>query len=241
MFRNVLMPLRAGFLFAFALLCLGNFLHSPQSRIPVNIVWIAGASRYIKEAMNPFPWHPVDLGLKLALAPYAWFDPVLEWYTPPSDFSHGTYFGLARWGDADKRCGYVATQDFRGGFRECEFALEELEALEGTLKAISIPPGSSVGAFDEGSGLIRIYHGHEGLIDFFYRDIEQPQWDPLFIFIHETTERFLPSPQSHIQRNVHPPKDSQPRAHGRKTLTIARSSLPFAGRNTTPSLDENIS
>ena len=48
--------------------------------------------------MNPFPWHPVDLGLKLALAPYAWFDPVLEWYTPPSDFSHGTYFGLARWG-----------------------------------------------------------------------------------------------------------------------------------------------
>jgi hypothetical protein len=50
------------------------------------------------EAMNPFPWPPVDLGLKLALAPRAWFDPVLEWYTPPSDFSHGTYFGLARMG-----------------------------------------------------------------------------------------------------------------------------------------------
>jgi hypothetical protein len=48
--------------------------------------------------MNLFPWHAVDLGLKLALAPYAWFDPVLEWYTPPSDFSHGTYVGLARWG-----------------------------------------------------------------------------------------------------------------------------------------------
>ena len=31
---------------------------------------------------------------KLALAPYAWFDPILEWYTPPSEFSHGTYFGL---------------------------------------------------------------------------------------------------------------------------------------------------
>ena len=45
--------------------------------------------------MNPFPWHPVDLGLKLALAPRGWFEPVLEWYTPPSDFSHGTYFGLA--------------------------------------------------------------------------------------------------------------------------------------------------
>ena len=68
--------------------------------------------------MNPFPWHPVDLGLKLALAPYAWFDPVLEWYTPPSDFSHGTYFGLARWGDADERCGYVATRDFHGEYRE---------------------------------------------------------------------------------------------------------------------------
>jgi hypothetical protein len=32
-------------------------------------------------------------------------------------------------------------------------------ALEKTLKAISIPLGSSVGAFDGGSGLIRIYHG----------------------------------------------------------------------------------
>ena len=40
---------------------------------------IDSASRYIDEAMNPFPWHPVDLGLKLALVPYAWFDPVLEW------------------------------------------------------------------------------------------------------------------------------------------------------------------
>ena len=64
--------------------------------------------------MNPFPWHPVDLGLKLALAPHAWFEPVLEWYTPPSEFSHGTYFGLARTGDAGGRCGYLATQDFHG-------------------------------------------------------------------------------------------------------------------------------
>src|SRR5882724_6819777 len=79
--------------------------------------------------MNPFPWHPVDLGLKLALAPHAWFDPLLEWYTPPSDFSHGTYFGLARWGHAGDRRGYLATQDFHGEFRECEFPLEELEAL----------------------------------------------------------------------------------------------------------------
>ena len=154
--------------------------------------------------MNPFPWHPVDLGLKLALAPYAWFDPVLEWYTPPNDFSHGTYFGLARWGNADKRCGYVATQDFRGGFREREFPLEGLEALEKTLKAISIPPGSSGGAFDAGPGLIRIYRGHECWSDLFYPDIEQPQWDPLFVFIHETTERFLPFPQSHIQRTFIP-------------------------------------
>ena len=74
-------------------------------------------------------WHPVDLSLKLALAPYAWSDPVLEWYTPPSDFSHGTYFGMARCGDAGDRRGYLATQDFHGEFRECEFPLEELEAL----------------------------------------------------------------------------------------------------------------
>src|SRR5258705_11249994 len=60
--------------------------------------------------------------------------------------------------------------------------------------AISIPLGSSVGAFDGGSGLIRIYHGREGWIDFSYRNIEQPQWVPLLAFIHETTERFLPAP-----------------------------------------------
>ena len=169
--------------------------------------------------MNPFPWHPVDLGLKLALAPHAWFEPVLEWYTPPDDFSHGTYFGLARTGDAGGRCGYLATQDFHGEFRECEFPLKELEK---TLKAISIPLGSSVGALHGGSGLMRIYHGREGWIDFFYRNIEQPQWNPLFAFIRETTERFLPSPLSKMQGDVvdAPPKeDPQPRAHGRETPT----------------------
>ena len=124
------------------------------------------------------------------MTPDGWFEPVLEWYTPPSDFSRGTYFGLARTGDAGGRCGYLATQDFHGEFRECEFPLKELEALEKTLKAISISLGSSVGALHGGSGLIRIYHGREGWIDFFYRNIEQPQWDPLLAFIHETTERF---------------------------------------------------
>ena len=60
-----------------------------------------------------------------------------------SDLSHGTYFGLARWRNAGDRCGYLATQDFHGEFRECEFPLEELETLEKTLKAISIPLGSA--------------------------------------------------------------------------------------------------
>ena len=172
--------------------------------------------------MNPFPWHPVDLGLKLALAPRGWFEPVLEWYTPPSDFSHGTYFGLARTGDAVGRCGYLAIQDFHGEFRECEFPLEELETLEKTLKAISIPLGASVGALHGGSGLIRIYHGREGWIDLFYRNIEQPQWDPLLAFIRETTERFLPSALSEMQGDVvdaPPPEELKPRAHGRKTPT----------------------
>ena len=169
--------------------------------------------------MNPFPWHPVDLGLKLALARHSWFDPVLEWYTPPSDFSHGTYFGLARRGDAGDRCGYLATQDFHGEFRECEFPLEELEELEKTLKAISLPLRSSVGTPDRGSGLIRIYNGHEGWIDFFYRNIDQPQWDSLLAFIHETTERFLPSPPAEMQQNLFddPPEDHQSRVDGTKT------------------------
>jgi hypothetical protein len=160
--------------------------------------------------------------LKLALASHAWFDPVLEWCTAPSDFSHGTYFGLgAHWGPGD-RCGYLATQDFHGELREREFPLEKLEALEKALKAISIPLGSSVGAFHGGSGPIRIYHGREGWIDFFYRNIEQPQWDPLLAFIRETTERFLPSQPSEMQGNFFdapPPEDPQPQAHGGKTLT----------------------
>jgi hypothetical protein len=68
--------------------------------------------------------------------------------------------------------------------------------LQKTLKAISIPLGSNVAGFDGGSGLIRIYHGREGWIDFFYSNIEQSQWNPLLTFIHETTEPFLPSPPS---------------------------------------------
>ena len=60
-----------------------------------------------------------------------------------------------------------------------------MEALEKTLEAISIPLGSSVGAFHGGSGLIRIYHGREGWIDFFYRNIERigtSSWaDPEFV------------------------------------------------------------
>jgi hypothetical protein len=95
-----------------------------------------------------------------------------------------------------------------------------LEALEKILKAISIPLGSSVGAFDGRSGLIRIYHGREGWIDFFYRNIEQPQWDPLLAFIHETTERFPPSPPAEMPGNFFddpPQEDPQQRTHGRKS------------------------
>jgi hypothetical protein len=94
--------------------------------------------------------------------------------------------------------------------------------LEKTLKAISIPLGSSVGAFDGGSGLIRIYHGREGWIDFFYCNIEQPQWNPLWAFIQQTTERFLPSAPAEIPGNFSddpPPEDPQTRVNGRKTPT----------------------
>jgi hypothetical protein len=93
-----------------------------------------------------------------------------------------------------------------------------LEALEKTLEAISIPLGSSVGAFDGGSGLIRVYHGREGWIDFFYSNIEQPQWNPPWAFIQQTTERFLPSAPSEIQGifDDPPPEDPKPLAHGRK-------------------------
>ena len=129
-------------------------------------------------------------------------------------------------GNARDRCGYLAIQDFHGEFRECGFPLEELEALEKTLKAISIPLGSSVGAFDGGSGLIRIYHGREGWIDFFYRNIEQPQWNPLWAFIQQTTERFLPSLPSEMQGNFFddpPPEDPPAASPWKKNVNCAVS------------------
>jgi hypothetical protein len=131
----------------------------------------------------------------------------------------GYYFGLGSWDSQERRRGYIATLDSHEGFRECEFAIEELWALQKTLKAISIPLGSSVGVFDGGSGLIRVYHGREGWIDFFYSNIEQPQWNPLWAFIQQTTEQFLPSSASEIQGNFDdpPPENPQPRARGRKT------------------------
>ena len=58
----------------------------------------------------------------------------------------------------------------------------------------SIPLGSSLGAFDGAEGLIRVYHVGQGWIDFFFRNTEQPQWEPLLEFIRQTAERYLPSP-----------------------------------------------
>jgi hypothetical protein len=39
-----------------------------------------------------------------------------------------------------------------------------------------------------------VYHGGQGWIDFFFRNTEQPQWEPLLEFIRQTAERYLPSP-----------------------------------------------
>ena len=72
-----------------------------------------------------------------------------------------------------------------------EFPIEELFALKQILGRISIPLGSSLGAFDGFEGLIRVYHV-DGWLDFFWRNIEQPQWDPLLEFIRDVRARFLP-------------------------------------------------
>ena len=99
----------------------------------------------------------------------------------------------------------------KGEFRECEFPLEELEALEKTLKAISISLGSSVFAFDGSPGLIRVYHGSgNNWIDLRYDSIEQPEWEPLLAFIHETSERFLPSPPSEMHDLFGEPEPAEP-------------------------------
>jgi hypothetical protein len=59
------------------------------------------------------------------------------------------------------------------------------------LARISIPLGSSLGAFDGFEGLIRVYHVG-GWLDFFWRNIEQPRWEPLLEFIRDVRARFLP-------------------------------------------------
>jgi hypothetical protein len=64
----------------------------------------------------------------------------------------GYYFGLGSWDSQERRRGYITTLDSHEEFRECEFAIEDW-ALQKTLKAISIPLGSSVGASHGGSGL----------------------------------------------------------------------------------------
>jgi hypothetical protein len=92
--------------------------------------------------------------------------------------------------------------DFHGEFRECEFPLEELEALEKTLKAISISLGSSVGAFDGSEGLIRVYHT-DGWIDLFYRSIGQPQWDPLWELLEPSSRWDLSEGSAEQRRFVH--------------------------------------
>jgi hypothetical protein len=50
-------------------------------------------------------------------------------------------------------------------------------------------------------GVCRRRTAREGWIDFFYRNIEQPQWNPLWAFIQQTTERFLPSAPSEMHGN----------------------------------------
>ena len=95
--------------------------------------------------------------------------------------------GIAKRAAAD-----IAIQEFHSGFRECEFAIEELWALQKRLDGISIQLGARVAAFDGFEGLIRVYHPCEGWVDFFWRNIQQPQWDPLLQFIREVRQRFLP-------------------------------------------------
>jgi hypothetical protein len=143
-----------------------------------------------------FPWRPPELEKGRALHPHSWFSPVIEQCRPPGvrqllPYS-GYYFGLGRWESRESRCGYVAIYEFHTGFKEREFPIEELESLRKRLYAITIPLGARVAAFDGFEGLIRVYPPCEGWIDFFWRNIEQPQWEPLLAFIRETRQRFLP-------------------------------------------------
>ena len=117
----------------------------------------------------------------------------------------GYYFGLGSWvnlrsGDyPDQRGrGYIAHLERGGEFREREFPIEQLWALKKTLRAISIPLGSSLAAIDGSDGLIRVYHSCGGWIDFFWSGVQQPEWKPLLEFIREVRQRFLRTTPSEI-------------------------------------------
>ena len=71
-------------------------------------------------------------------------------------------------------------------------------ALKKTLRAISIPLGSSLAAIDGSDGLIRVYHSCGGWIDFFWSGVQQPEWKPLLEFIREVRQRFLRTTPSEI-------------------------------------------
>ena len=145
--------------------------------------------------VNPFPWRPPSKRHKVRSDSRV----VLQGEWPRRLVVRNLLLLRAR---PAREGGYVATQTASKGFRECTFPLEELWALEKVIGAISIPMGSSCCAFDGAEGLIRVYHCGSGWIDFYYGNIEQPQWDPLLDFINEVTERFVPSPQQQNERSL---------------------------------------
>jgi hypothetical protein len=115
--------------------------------------------------MNPFPWHPVDPGLKLALAAHVWFDPVLEMvYAPerlqprhllrPEQAAMGPAFGV-RPTERFLPSPPVAYRDVLGEFqpeevlpsgaaKNCSHTLQLSNS-----KAARFPHGSAVRGFDE--------------------------------------------------------------------------------------------
>ena len=160
--------------------------------------------------MSLFPWHPVDLSLAGPRAAFLVRSAArmvyARWRLQPW---HVFWSGALaeRW----QRGRLRGHAELERRISRGEFPLEELEALEKTLKAISIPLGSSVFAFDGSPGLVRVDRGSgNNWIDLRYDSIEQPEWEPLLAFIHETSERFLPSPPSEMHDLFGEPEPAEP-------------------------------
>ena len=141
--------------------------------------------------MNLFPWHPVDLGLKLALVPYAWFDSVLEWYTPRATSATAP---TSTWHAGGTPAKDVATLPSRTTVN-----FENAKSRSGNRKHLRSRSRQSRFRWDQAFApwmVVPDLPRARRLDRLFLSQYRAAAMGSAFAFIHEATGRFLPSPTS---------------------------------------------